>query len=178
MREKPLVITPQSKLGEILERYPYLEEALIALSPEFRRLKNPVLRATVAKVATLSQIARIGGLPVADLVRTLRDAAGEESTTAERGVSETPTASPAVAPPWLQATERAVVIDVRPILDRGEHPMPEVMRAAQALGPSDMLDLIAPFEPAPIIEILRGKGFDTWTERRSSGEVHTFVRRR
>jgi hypothetical protein len=65
------------KVGELLEAYPDLEATLIGLAPEFAKLRNPILRRTVAKVATLHQAARIGGLDVRELVRTLRAAAGQ-----------------------------------------------------------------------------------------------------
>ena len=70
------VIGPETKVGELLRRHPELEETLIRLSPEFQRLKNPVLRATVAKVATLRQVAQVGGLDPEALIKTLREAAG------------------------------------------------------------------------------------------------------
>ena len=64
------VIGPETKVGELLRRHPELEETLIRLSPEFQRLKNPVLRATVAKVATLRQVAQVGGLDPEALIKT------------------------------------------------------------------------------------------------------------
>ncbi|HSM51463.1 MAG TPA: DUF1858 domain-containing protein, partial [Thermoanaerobaculia bacterium] len=70
----PLVITPQTKVLALLEAYPRLEEVLIGYVPAFQKLKNPILRRTVAKVATLSQAARIGGIAAPDLVRALRRA--------------------------------------------------------------------------------------------------------
>jgi hypothetical protein len=35
-------ITPDSRVGELLERWPHLEDVLIELSPRYRALKNPV----------------------------------------------------------------------------------------------------------------------------------------
>ena len=63
--QKELTITPDSKIGELLEAYPDLESTLLRLSPAFRHLKNPVLRRTVAKVASLRQVAAVGGVPSA-----------------------------------------------------------------------------------------------------------------
>ncbi len=69
-----LPITPDTKVGALLEAYPELEEHLIACAPAFAKLRNPLLRRTVAKVATLEQAARVGGIGVRDLVRRLREA--------------------------------------------------------------------------------------------------------
>ena len=46
-RNKPL-ITPETKVGELLTHYPELEELLLQFSPAFATLKNPILRRTVA----------------------------------------------------------------------------------------------------------------------------------
>ena len=67
-------ITPATKVAELLESWPELEEALVAQAPAFRRLKNPVLRRTVARVATLEQAAGVGGIAVTIDADALLDA--------------------------------------------------------------------------------------------------------
>ena len=96
-------ITPESKLGELLERWPALVEVLIELSPHFRALKNPVLRRTVAKVATLRQVSKVSGVSLATLIERLRAGAGLSplAFTDEGG------SGPAERPPW--AVEGAVM---------------------------------------------------------------------
>ena len=37
---EPLQITPETKLGELLERYPQLEQTLLDHSPAFAKLKK------------------------------------------------------------------------------------------------------------------------------------------
>ncbi|HPA51566.1 MAG TPA: DUF1858 domain-containing protein, partial [Thermoanaerobaculia bacterium] len=94
-----LPITPETKVGELLEAYPELEETLVAIAPAFSKLKNPVLRRTVARVATLAQAARVGGVEVRTLVGTLRQAAGlaGEPTAAEAAAAGEILAAP---PAW------------------------------------------------------------------------------
>ncbi len=48
-------ITPDLKLGDLLDAYPELEDVLIEIAPAFRKLRNPVLRRTVAKLTSLRQ---------------------------------------------------------------------------------------------------------------------------
>jgi hypothetical protein len=82
---KPRVpITPATKVADLLESWPDLEDVLIAQAPAFRRLKNPVLRRTVARVATLEQAAGVGGVPVRELVATLRRRRGDRGGRHER----------------------------------------------------------------------------------------------
>lgn len=61
-------------------------------------------------------------------------------------------------------------LDVRPLLARGELPLPEIRRRVAALKRGEGLLLIAPFPPAPLIELLRGEGFATRLERGGQGE--------
>jgi hypothetical protein len=76
MPECAATITPDSRLGELLERWPALEDVLVQLSPHFRALRNPVLRRTVAKVATLRQVSSVSGVALGVLIERLRAGAG------------------------------------------------------------------------------------------------------
>jgi hypothetical protein len=44
-------------VADLLDSWPELEETLVAQAPAFRRLRNPVLRRAVARVATLEPAA-------------------------------------------------------------------------------------------------------------------------
>ena len=44
MKNVNLIISPQTKVGELLDAYPELEKVLFELSPAFSKLKNPILR--------------------------------------------------------------------------------------------------------------------------------------
>src|SRR5512138_2338044 len=76
MTDRAATITPDSKLGELLERWPELEGVLVDLSPHFRALRNPVLRRTVARIATLRQVSSVSGVALGVLVARLRAGAG------------------------------------------------------------------------------------------------------
>ena len=58
-------INPSTKVNDLLNAYPELEETLIGIAPPFKKLKNPMLRKSVAKVATLKHISAVGGIPLA-----------------------------------------------------------------------------------------------------------------
>ena len=57
-------IDANTKIDDLLKEYPFLEEVLIRLSPKFKSLKNPIMRKTIGKVATLGKVAGVGGLDV------------------------------------------------------------------------------------------------------------------
>lgn len=60
-------------------------------------------------------------------------------------------------------------LDVRPLLARGEEPFSAIRAAVDALPPGRGLTIIAPFLPAPLIEMLKGEGFACKPEHRADG---------
>ena len=64
-------ISANTKIDALLKEFPFLEDFLINLSPKFKGLKNPIMRKTIGKVATLSKVAGIGGLDLDDFLTAL-----------------------------------------------------------------------------------------------------------
>ena len=56
-------------------------------------------------------------------------------------------------------SRRIAVLDVRELLRNKGEPFPLIMEAVQALGPPDVLQLHATFEPAPLLRVLGKQGF-------------------
>ena len=59
--------------------------------------------------------------------------------------------------------------DVRPLLQRGGEPLPEILRRVEALKEGSGLIVVAPFLPSPLIELLRSKGFQSKIEPVETG---------
>lgn len=68
-------------------------------------------------------------------------------------------------------------IDVRPMLARGEDPLPRLRRAVDRLQPGEALEVTAPLLPAPLIEKLGSEGFTTRVQRTGAGAWVTVFRR-
>ena len=64
-------LNAKSKIDDWLKQYPFLLDFLITLSHHFKNLKNPLIRKTMGKVATLKQAADIGGLDIEGLISAL-----------------------------------------------------------------------------------------------------------
>ncbi|UFS72531.1 DUF1858 domain-containing protein [Geomonas sp. RF6] len=60
-----------TKLADLLEKHPFLLDYLVHRAPAFKKLENPVLRKTVGKVATLSQVAAKAGIAEEVLVEEI-----------------------------------------------------------------------------------------------------------
>jgi len=160
-----LIITPDTRLGILLDTYPQLESVLTTISPAFAKLKNPLLRKTVAKIATLHQVSQIGNIPIGNLINTLRAAVGQ----AENFVPETDSISANGSPEWFDSTRIKKSLDARPILDRGEHPLSNVVKDLAELKSDEIYELITPFHPAPLIDTMKSKGFQAWS--RTDGDL-------
>ena len=167
-------ITPDTKIGDLLETWPRLEETLIRLSPTFAKLKNPVLRRTVAKVATVRQAAVVGGVALGKMINTLRAAAGLEGAG-----EETPDAGDKASarPDWVVDAHVAASLDARPLLEGGENPMARVLAGLDRLKAGEVFLLVTSFEPAPLIDLAARRGFQSWTRRDGEDHFSTWFRR-
>jgi Domain of unknown function (DUF1858) len=169
-------ITPETKIAELLEAYPQLEDALIEQSPHFKALKNPILRKTVAKVATLERASQMSGIPVRRLVATLREAVGLPGEPgADLGPELEPAAVDAVAPEWFDEAKVALRIDADALLAKGEVPLPRVHQAVQEVPAGALLCVRSAFRPAPLLEALHKAGHRTYVAKAGPDAFHTYV---
>ncbi|MDZ7740682.1 MAG: DUF1858 domain-containing protein [Bacteroidota bacterium] len=139
-----LIITPKTKVGELLKAYPELEEKLIELAPEFKKLKNPVLRRTIARVTSLQQAARVGGIPVDKIVNTLRKETGQTNMEIQDRES-----IKAGKPDWFDEKNVKLTFDARQVIANGGFPLDKVLKETRELGKDEIYLLITPFMPAP-----------------------------
>jgi hypothetical protein len=158
MQDRP-PITKDMRVAALLRDYPETEELLIGLAPAFEKLRNPVLRRSVARVATLAQAAAVGRISSATLVNTLRAAVGQEPL--DSGPTDDATYFEA-QPEWFDAD--AVVVVLRDEeLDPTVMPINPLLRVAKELDDGEIAQFVTSHLPAPGIDILRAKGYRTWT---------------
>jgi len=67
------------------------------------------------------------------------------------------------------STPKFKIVDVRPNLARGEEPLPLIRARVNALKAGEGVTIVAPFMPAPLIELLQSEGFQSTLERRQDG---------
>ena len=68
MKQEKIEISPETKVHDLLEAYPELEDDLISIAPPFKKLKNQLLRKIVGKVATVKSISSVGNIPLNELL--------------------------------------------------------------------------------------------------------------
>ena len=175
-----LEITPLTRIGELLETYPELEQVLIECAPAFEKLRNPILRRTVAKVATVQNAASIAGIDARAMVAKLRRAAGQsvDDTAASDPASTGDDASRWARPPaWIDASKVAVIIDADALLETGEVPIGRVAQAARSLGGDRVVLVTSTFRPVPLIEALEQQGFRAFLRQAGPDRFETFIGR-
>jgi hypothetical protein len=173
-----LPIDPETRLGALLDAYPGVENTLLAAAPALAELKNPVLRQTVAGLTNLEQAAAIGGIPAQELVRRLREAAGQSAPLELPVLGASLSASSAEpAPAWVNEELVRYEIDADQMLARGEHPIGPIRQWFAALKPGHIIRLTSSFRPAPLIESLRRNGASVHSEERTPGAHVIYIAR-
>lgn len=176
MSRDKLLITPQTKVGQLLTAYLEVEEVLISIAPAFKKLRNPVLLRTVARVTSLAQAARVGGVSVTDLVQRLRRAVGQaDFDTASEETESGGDFKP--APDWFDSDKVTKSFDARPMIDAGEQPIGRVLGDLDKLPDGEIYELITPFAPAPLIDKAVTRGFVAHSRAVGNEEHRTCFKR-
>jgi uncharacterized protein (DUF2249 family) len=164
------VITPKIKIAEMLNVYPQLEDLMVEISPDFKKLKNPILRNTVARVTTLEQAVKIAGLQLGEVINKIRAAVGQDTLD---NVEESPEG---FVNDFSQYDENeiSIKIDARPLIENGEHPLDLVIKKLAILENGKFLELITPFLPIPLIEIARQRNAKVMAKKISDNEYRVY----
>lgn len=167
-------ILPSTKVAALLDQYPEVEDILISLAPPFQKLKNRILRRTVARVASLQQVAAVGRLPVHELVNRLRAAVGQQNLVSEEATSDNTVSYYFPRPEWFDPAKIVASIDEMKS-DPDKMPIATVLQQVAALQPGEILELVTTFLPVPGIDILRKKGLLVWSMEDESKLIRTYV---
>lgn len=168
-----LVITPKTKIGELLDTYPQLEDVLIDLVPTFKKLKNPILRKTIARITSLQQAAKVGEIDLDRLINILRKEIGQDMIDNSHQTDIDPIAEPE----WFSVKKIGNSFDAREAIASGQHPLEDVLKGANALEKDEIFELITPFMPAPLIDKVNDMGCLSWTRKEGSVFYNYFIKK-
>ncbi|NPA27525.1 MAG: DUF1858 domain-containing protein, partial [Epsilonproteobacteria bacterium] len=153
-------ITLNTKIYDLLKEYPFLEDELIRINPKFKKLKNPVLKRTIARIASIKQAAIVGGMDEIELLNKIRKAVGleeiKESSEQKEQSQEIPT--------WITA-EPKVIIDANELLEKEQSPLAEVNRALKEINEGEIILVKSDFKPQPLIDEFLQKGFEVYSHQ-------------
>ena len=170
-------ITLETKIADLLNSREDMKDILIRINPKFKKLNNPVLRRTLAKIAGVKQAAVVGGMDPQDLLNQLRKAVGQaqvetvETETVlneERGSDE--------APEWI-LQEAVQILNANEILDAERNPLAELHKTLKAIKEGEVITIEADFRPEPLIDEMVKAGHDVFTREAAEDHFITYIRK-
>ncbi len=166
-------IDQNTKISTILKENPDAIDVIAGINKHFRRLQNPILRRALAKRVSIKDAANIGGVSVELFLRKLQEIGFEieQPQKAEKNHQETKKMES------IKDKKPTIILDVRPDIEAGNDPFKRIMATIKELKEGDILKVINSFEPIPLINLLRQKGFSAEVERPEPGLVITYFRK-
>lgn len=167
-----MIVTKDTKISKLIAEKPKVIDTIASINKHFKKLKNPVFRRVFASRVTVADAAKIGGVSVEQFLKKIEEAGFEinndsmESEATKKGSINK-----------MKDKEAIISMDVRPIIESGSDPFTEIMSAANDLQEHETLEIINSFEPIPLIHKLEESGFESWTERKEEGVVHTYFKK-
>jgi hypothetical protein len=170
MVDNGIDITPAVTVHNLLEAFPQLEEVLIGIAPPFKKLKNPFLRKSVAKVATIKHISAVGRVPLDELIDTLRKAVGQSPSSHTYDDEEYFLDQP----DWFSQDRIAVSIDEEKVEDKDHMTLVSILKEAKDVEKGDIIELVTTFLPAPGIDLMKSKGYSAWTRKAEGNLIQSY----
>ncbi len=161
MTRSDIEITPSVTIHSLLEAYPELEDVLIGIAPPFKKLKNPFLRKSVSKVATLRHVASVGSVPLDNLIDQLREDVGQSASNESYDDAIYFTDQP----DWFSTDKISLSIDEDKVEDKDKMTLVVILKEARNVKKGEIIELTTTFLPAPGIDSLKAKGYSVWTRK-------------
>ena len=173
MDNHAIEINGDTKIATLLDAYPELEETLIAMAPPFKKLRNPILRRSVAKVASLRQSAAVGRLPFAEMVNALRSAVGLEPI--DNKTDEAIHDYFGAQPGWFDDSKIVARLSEESDFDELRMPITNIVKHCNELRDGEILEVRAAFLPAPAIDLMERRRpvvIEIAAEHAAAGDEH------
>ena len=164
-------IDENTKISKILKANPDALEIIATINKHFRKLRNPILRRALAPRVTIKDAAKIGNTTVDVFLSRLQEI-GFEINTEFKVTKESKPTQPMNT---IIDQEPAIILDVRPDIEGGTDPFKRIMSTIKDLKEGEVIKIINSFEPIPLINLLRQKGFTPAVERPEPGVVVTYL---
>ncbi len=166
-----MIINEQTKISEIIKSNEQAIEIIARINSNFKKLKNPVLRKLLAPRVNVKQAAKIGGVTSSEMLESLTQIGFQiENYTSEENINTLENKLEID----MNHLEK-ITLDVRPILNSGVDPFKKIMEQLKEMNDKQALIIINTFEPIPLLNILKDKGYSYQTTRPTDQEVHTLL---
>jgi hypothetical protein len=166
-------ITLNTKISELLNNYEGMKDILIEINPKFKKLNNPVLRRTLAKIAGVKQAAIVGGMDPVDLLSQLRTAVGQTAVKKENIESEMIDDE---IPLWISEKPKKR-LNANEILDEDLNPLNVLHQAMKKVEKDDIVIVESDFRPEPLIDKYIEQGHDVYCQQLDDTQFITCIKK-
>ncbi len=170
MTKHEIEITPATTVHQLLAAYPEMEEKLIAMAAPFEKLRNPLLRKSIAKIVTLKNIASVGDIPLKELINNIRAEAGQPASTETYPDENYFSAKP----DWFSSDKISISMVEGELGDDEKMTVVTILQMAKKLNPGDIIELTTNFLPAPGIDAMQAKGYLVWARKGEGNTIYTY----
>ncbi|MBU0696486.1 MAG: DUF2249 domain-containing protein [Bacteroidetes bacterium] len=149
------IITKETKVSVLIKVNPLVIDALIAINPNFKKLKNIFLRKLLAPRVSIAEACKIANCDLTDFFALLKPLGFvlAEITSTDSCLKDMPGSSHSIKP------EKIIELDVRPVLQNNQDPLKIILKAIKELNSDEGLKITNTFTPTPLINLLHKKGF-------------------
>ncbi len=168
-------ISAKTKISEILKADKRAIDVIADINPHFKKLRNPVLRKILASRVDIETAAKIGGVDVTVFFDKLKQIGFEpiNDTNTDNKQNNNIKNKEMID----INSDRITLLDVRDDLAKGIDPFKQIMKTIKDFKEGDILKIVNTFEPSPIINVLKQKGFISHVEHISDKEIHTYLQK-
>ncbi len=164
-------ITDKTKISTIIKYDKNVIDVIASINKHFRKLKNPILCKMLASRVSVSDAAKIGGISTHEFLKKLEDHGYEVDYTENNKEVNTKHFNNMIN------KDKVVTLDARPILAGGVDPFDEIMKTLKTMDDDQTLLIINTFEPVPLLNLLKKKGYEYETQRPEPGLIHCYLKK-
>jgi len=169
-----MVVNSSTRISTLINENKDVIEAIASVNKHFKKLKNPVLRRVLAPRVSVADAAKVGGVSINVLLNKIAEVGFKiELDKKENYVNNLKNNLNNIS----MNKDNLVSLDVRSIIEGGSDPFNEIMVEVKKLTNNQTLEIINSFEPIPLINKLKRKGYTTWTEKFEDGSIHSFFKK-
>ena len=167
-----MIISEKTKISEILETDKNAVDIIASVNRNFSKLKNPFLRKLFASRVSVKDAAEIGGVTPDEILKKLEESGFKvkfSNKNSEKNEYKKSTIN--------MKKENVIKLDVRPILATGTDPYHAIMDTLKEMNENEILLIINTFEPVPLLNKLKSRGYEYETERPDEDTVYTYLQK-
>ena len=167
-----MIVNTNTKIAALLKQSPGALEAIISINPKFEKLRNPLLRKLMTARTSIAMACKISGNKPEEFFAKLEPLGFEIDQDSRSDKIEERQSLPAFF--TTIKSEDVIELDVRPIIDADNDPLPLITEKVKALSNGGVLKIINSFEPAPLILLLKKQGFEYYADTINDQLVETY----